>query len=302
MHSTFIDTPALSSLGLQIGPLNYRLVAHDDWGQRVLDGIAGHLAVAATLDRIDRTIHLMADDVEDRAAPPEAFAAAAALQDGPGHWQQRHTRFGRVWTTQVATGLALWTSGANSDRVRLRFDFPWWLLFNDLRARGGGVMHAGLAHHDGAGLLFLAPPGGGKSTLISTVPRGWQAYSDDAALVWPDPEQGWQASPLPAWGAMLQPREPWRYAGLDCSARCHLKGLVLLEKSAQVMLERIAETVAMPAVYRSMCEYPAAILAEDTRPESTFRMASAMARALIGWWLNLPRMADVWPLLAREAA
>ena len=176
------------------------------------------------------------------------------------------------------------------------------MIIEDIVARGGGLIHGGLASYRDSGLLFLAPPSGGISTTLSTAPTDWRVLSDDAALIWPDNDSGWHASPLPAWGNMLGSEEVWRYRDLALGSQVQLKGILSLEKALEIHLQSMDAVNLLPSLYRAFGEYPAAIIGSGQRWEPLFRMAAQMVRDLPGWQLQLPRHGDIWPLLSREVA
>ena len=172
----------------------------------------------------------------------------------------------------------------------------------DMASINGGLAHAGLACHKGTGLLFLAPPAGGKTTTLNSAPPEWQVLSDDAALVWPDCNSNWQASPLPAWGMITNPERDWDFPLMRLDQACRLKGLLVLHKANWTNLARIEPSTALPHVYRALSEYPVTILTQAVQPGPRFATAASMCRALGCWDLSLPLNGDIWPLVTRQAA
>jgi hypothetical protein len=76
---------------------------------------------------------------------------------------------------------------------------------------------------------------------------------------------------------------------------------MLLEKASGIQLQPTSPVDIVANLYRSLNEYPAAIMGSRKQWEPLFRMASQMTRDLSGWKLSLPRHGDVWPLLIKEA-
>lgn len=299
------DKPTAKEVDLLVGPFRYRLRAHDDWGQRLLQGITSHLACDEPNGLPDRLIHLLQDSASGPTALSqrslaERFKTMIPEMDDAG-WCLLKDPSHTIWLTPQSRHT-FWTAAAEPAIGPVRFHLPWGLLIEDIIARGGGLVHGGLASFQGSGLLFLAPPGGGKSTTLSTAPPNWQVLSDDAALVWPEQNNFWQTSPLPAWGNMIRPESHWLYPQLAVGQHCQLKGLLLLHKENTIQLEKLAPTQVVPSVHRALSEYPGAIMSGIDRRVPMFRCAAQMARDLKGWRLSLPRHGDIWPMLVAEAA
>lgn len=193
------------------------------------------------------------------------------------------------------TSDAFWSDGASPDLGPLAFQLPWNLLITDMAARSGGLMHGGLAVHRGEALLFLAPPGGGKSTTLATAPADWQVLSDDAALVWPDSGR-WLASPLPSWSAMTAAAPS--SGRFDTAPAYPLGALLVLTKSTELRLQRLPAKAAATPLYRGLTEYPASVYAQLPLTEPLFRTACGMARALPCRQMELPLGGNPWPGLA----
>jgi hypothetical protein len=293
------------SLGMQIGPLYYELRAYDGWGVDVLECISAHVACKNMQCKPDRIIHLTQisqEDLGDTTQPPfpDRLCPQVTGLHPPLDWQQRSSRLDTVWFS-AQTVHTFWKAVTDSAIGPVRLHLPWGLIIDDIIARGGGLIHGGLASFNDSGFLFLAPPSGGKSTTLSTAPTSWQVFSDDAALLWPGNQNEWQASPLPAWGNIINPGMKWLYPEMKLGRCCRLKGLVILEKASEIHLQPISPIDIVANLYRSLNEYPAAIMGSGQQWGPLFRMAARMARDLSGWTLSLPRHADIWPLLTKEA-
>jgi SynChlorMet cassette protein ScmC len=299
------DILPIQTLHLHLGPLTYLLQAHDSWGESVLVDIARHINSPIMEGTPDRIIHLAND------APPAHISVAGGqlpaqfkkyLPEGQADsgWSVQQNRINCIWQSQHSPHT-FWTATAASSLGNIRFHLPWGLIISDMVNHGGGLIHCGLACYQDSGLLFLAPPSGGKSTTMSSAPEDWQALSDDAALVWPDDKGSWHASPLPAWGNMIQPENKWLYRDMSLSRCCHLKGLMLLEKAHSINLQTLAPSTTLPSVYQALCEYPATITAEALQQQAFFHSAAAISRTLPAWQLSLPLHGNVWPLLTEKA-
>ena len=291
---------------LCVGPHRYQFRAYDGWGRNVLARLFAHLPDQALSSPPDRIIHLVqipTAELTETEQPELPDRLVALLPEGVAtlNWQRHSSRLDTVWFSSQ-TVHTFWNADTDPAIGPVRFHFPWGLIIEDIVARGGGLVHGGLASHQDSGLLFLAPPGGGKSTMLGTAPPEWRVLSDDAALIWPGTDGGWLASPLPAWGNMLDSEDGWRYHDLALGSRVKLNGLLLLEKAMQIHLQPVAAVDFLPGLYRALGEYPAAVVGGGQRWELLFRMAAQMVRDLPGWRLHLPRHGDIWPLLRREAA
>ena len=299
-----IENDIKQSIELQIGPLYYQLNAYDGWGVDVLEQISAHVTCKKVQCKPDRIIHLAhlpeegsSDKTQtpffDRLWPP--ISAGLNLSG----WQQHISSLDTVWFSKQ-TVHTFWKAETDPDVGPVRFHLPWGLIIDDIIARGGGLIHGGLASFNESGLLFLAPPGGGKSTTLSTAPPNWQVLSDDAALIWPKNFKEWHASPLPAWGNIINPEMNWSYPGMKLDRCCRLKGLIVIEKASDIQLQPTSPIDVVANLYRSLNEYPAAIMGSRKQWEPLFRMAAQMVRDLSGWNLSLPRHGDIWPLLVKE--
>ncbi len=296
---------ARQTLVLNLGPLTYALQAYDRWGATVLNNIAKHTTILHSDKTPDRIIHLVRHSqkgiIKHSTLPlPAQLEKYLPADHKQATWQIQNDQINCLWLG-VQTRHTFWTATASSTIGRIRFHLPWGLIINDLIKLGGGVIHGGLACYGESGCLFLAPPGGGKSTTLSTAPGDWTVLSDDAALVWPDGRGSWFASPLPAWGNLLRQQEAWRYQELPLHRCCRIVGLFMIKKGASIHLKHRPQTAVVPFVYRSLCEYPAAITATELQKEALFRTAASISRELPAWELSLPLHGNIWPLLAEVA-
>lgn len=292
---------ATATTSLRIGPFCYVFSAYCSWGREILRKLRPHLSTrdAQGFDNVDRYIHLVAGQTGDLSSQNLRNILPKNISDLD--WQLVENRINTLWFADDSRHV-IWTKASAPELGRPRFEFPWSLLIKDITSKNGGLIHAGLACHKGSGLLFLAPPTGGKTTTLNTAPADWQVLSDDAALVWPDDAGQWLASPLPAWGSITNPDRNWYAEPIAIGKPCCLKSLLILQKSQQLSLTEVAHSFAMPHVYRALSEYPVTIISKVSRTEPWFRSSARMCRELHCWELCLPLHADIWPLLAREAA
>lgn len=306
MNANFSDIVPMRTLPLHLGPLKYLLQAHDSWGEQVLDNISRHITTPIEASAPDRIIHLVHDERINKTALDEGqlpLHLSKYLADDQGQlaWHLQRNQINTLWKSSYSRHT-FWTATAAPTLSPIRFHLPWGLIISDMVNHGGGLLHCGLACHEESGVLFLAPPSGGKSTTLSTAPPDWQVLSDDAALVWTNSSGAWFASPLPAWGNMIRPGDDWLYPSLALDRCCRIKSLLLIEKANSIALERLISSIVVPSLYRSLCEYPATITAEAIQKEPFFRSAAMISRELLTWRLSLPLHGNIWPLLVEEAA
>jgi hypothetical protein len=289
-------------LDLHFGPLRYRIQAYDQSGVEVLKNISEHIVPPAQSNTPDRVIHLVNELPQSTAKElPTNLQRHLSDKTDKSTWIRYQNSINDIMMCPDANDT-FWIAPSASKFKPLRFHLPWGIIIDDIVQRGGGLIHGGLARKDNSGLLFIAPPSGGKTTTLHTAPSCWQILSDDAVLVWPGKAGAWHSSPLPAWGNMLRPKEPWLYPDMALDNCCQLKGAVLLEKSATVQLEKLKPSALTPEIYRALREYPATIAAREIHLETFFRTSALISRQLQSWRLSLPLHGDVWPLLTKEAA
>ena len=306
MNANFSDIVPIRTLPLHLGPLKYLLQAHDSWGEQVLDNLARHLTIPTETSASDRIIHLVHDEDAGNntlaeGQLPSQLSKYLADDQGQFVWQLQRNQINTLWKS-THSRHTFWTATSASIIGPIRFHLPWGLIIGDMVNHGGGLLHCGLASHGDSGILFLAPPSGGKSTTLSTAPPDWQVLSDDAALIWKESSGAWFASPLPAWGNMIRPEDDWQYPNLATYKCCRIKSLLMIEKADSIDLERLIPSTVVPSVYRALCEYPATITTEAIQQVAFFRSAAKISRERPFWQLSLPLHGDIWPLLVKEAA
>jgi hypothetical protein len=276
------------------------MIPHEGWGYDVLAAIDRHVPLSPAGDaEIGRIIHLAHLPGNGNAAVDEQFPVQLAGTVLPAEaagltWQRQCNDLNTVWHSGQ-TRHALWTAPADGF---LRFHLPWDLILLDLAALGGGLIHAGVAVRNRLAWLFLAPPGGGKSTTLATAPPEWRVLSDDAAMIWPAADGRWQLYPLLSWSSMLtpptQPDEPLAVL----SATFPVGGMLTLNKATDVRFERLPPVTAAAQVYCALTQYPAIFLGDHIHQEAFFRSACRLAREVPCWQLDLPLGGDIWPGVA----
>ncbi len=84
-----------------------------------------------------------------------------------------------------------------------------WILLRSAIARAlapeGAVLHSAAAAIDGRALLFLAPPGGGKTTIIDLLEPDAELIGDELVAVTPDPARGgFRVQGTPCWSGRFR--------------------------------------------------------------------------------------------------
>ena len=260
------------NLDITLGPLHYRLQAHDPWASGLLGRLADRVDCCSFNEPPQRHIHVVKHPIDPTAA--EAFVAGflapelAALvsEKLPARdWQITGNNIRHLTWRHADTHHAFWTDSyketAPSLPYQCPFHLPLDLLLHDIVQLGGGIIHGGLAIHEGKGVLMTAPPGGGKTTAFSTTPEDWHLESDDAALVWPVTNGTFLVTSLPTWSVILgvNPQleriEQWRVG-----TSYPLKMVVFLEKSDVIIFNRQLPIDAVFPLYRAYSEYPTVIM------------------------------------------
>lgn len=288
-------------LNFHAGPLHYQLRAHDAWGRCRLAELASHIAQpASTRAQIDRTIHLhhLKPDGSTHALP-RVLQGYLPDERPTLTWTRHDNLLNRIWQTGESK-QSFWTGGADPGLGDFRYHLPWDLIIKDMVRHGGGLIHGGMVIHQGEAVLFLAPPGGGKTTTLGSTTGEWRVLGDDSALVWPSANGIWQASPMPTWSCLIKQTEPINAGKLAIADHYPLKAVIYLNKTTAIELSKLAAVEAAPLIYRSLNEYTAAVLADPLYRKDFFKTACDMARNLPCWRLGLPLGANIWPLLANE--
>jgi SynChlorMet cassette protein ScmC len=171
-------------------------------------------------------------------------------------------------------------------------------MVEDIIRLGGGLFHGGLAVLRGRGYLFTAPPGGGKTTALSRMPRPWRVLADDAALVWPIGKGTFLASPLPTWGDLVRNEKgPLRVKRWRISESVSVCGVFLLKKAPRERLMPFPPLRTARPLYLAFSEHPTVCRDRDPFRKQIFRAACALARAVPSWKLELTRGGEFWHII-----
>lgn len=135
--------------------------------------------------------------------------------------------------------------------------FMSWLLPRS----GGMVLHAASLARNGAGLLFPAVSGGGKSTLVRMAGPA-EALSDELSLVLRD-EDGYALAGSPFWGEL---------ACRSRSMEVPLKGIYFLEKDPHPAVRPIPKTHAVRLLLKTLMTFDA----DPLSTQSLMRGAEAL--------------------------
>jgi hypothetical protein len=293
------------SLNLTVGPLHYRLVAHDDWGQGALARLRQNVECVPFSGGPDRAIHLLEyildrEDIQGLRSHrlPERLAAAIGARLPKTRWGLTTDTTGCATWCRPGTTTTVWTHSTQFAEQPARFELPWQPVLTDIVARGGGLLHGGLAVLEGRGYIFTAPPGGGKTTALSRTPPPWKALADDAILIWPTRNGRFTASPLPTWSVLLQRSEaPPGVEQWGIATCVDVAGILLLRKAEQNQLFRVQPIEAAQAIYRALSEHPRVLTSRDPLRKNLFRTSCSLARTIPAWELELTRRADFWSML-----
>jgi hypothetical protein len=171
-------------------------------------------------------------------------------------------------------------------------------------ARGGLLLHGGLAVRDGAGFVLAGPSGVGKSTACLRLPSPWQPLSDDCVLVVRGPEGAYWAHPWPTWSFL---RENGPVASWPVEQAVPLKALLFLRQSPYDEVEPMGLTPATALILESAVQLTRAIAflpEDDARRKvcrSFLRAARALAAAAPAFWLNLSLTGEFWHEIERAS-
>jgi hypothetical protein len=300
MSSTTHTNRPLAELPLSAGPLCYQLCARDAWGESLLAQLDAHIAPPSrTTGTVDRVFHLHRLEQSNEPVPgelPQPLSTYLEKSERPSGWKTHDNLLNALWHSSDSHH-SFWTAGADPELGWFRFHLPWDLLISDMVKQGGGLIHGGLAIHRGEAALFLAPPGGGKTTTLASAAPGWQVLADDSALIWPASDGSWQASPMPTWSSLIGQTVPISTDRLTTGEHYPLKAVISLIKAETPRLAPLEPIAAAPLIYRSLNEYTATVLADPLHRKEFFATACHLARTRPCWRLELPLGADIWPLL-----
>ena len=288
---------------LSIGPLRYRLLAHDAWGREMLASIRGQVKTIGFTDATDRTIHLRRYDLKKEDFRPSGARGlpsvlAELVPDKMPRlgWVVFHDNRGYCYWHHVRSRLSFWTMDPVFRNGPKFFQIPWPFLFEDIIGRGGGLMHAGLAEKNGRGMIFTASSGGGKTTALSRLPRPWRVHADDAVLIWPQAPNCIAATPLPTWGGLVGTSRPcptlrgkW-----DNALVIPVTDAAFLIKSGQVRFLPVRPAAAVPPLFKALVEHPMAVRVYKSRARELFRFSARLARRVRLWNLETTKEGSYW--------
>jgi len=299
-------------LELQIGPLAYRLVAHDDAaGRRLAELRAAADCEPPAPGTLTRTVHLLemrlsGDEYRTMNAHrlPERLRLSTR---GSAHAGDLPRNDWRLAADETGV-LTWWHDGCDAAFLTLdtvphvdeaRLLFPWTLVVRDVTAAGGAVAHAALARRSSQAVAMTAPPDGGKSTAAARLQSPWMALADDACLVWFDAGRI-RASALPTWGVAIgaspQPAAipVWRLHDV-----VDLTAVMVLEKARRDRIESLAEIDALRVLYRAFSEHPSVCDERRDLRDHLFAVAARLAESLPVFRLELTLTGRFRPLIER---
>jgi SynChlorMet cassette protein ScmC len=295
----------ISSMRLIIGPLRYQYLAYDAWGSHVLSCIQQNLNCITFSGVPNRVIHVLefsltthehaeinADTLPERLSNilPEKLPRQGwkLTGDETGYMCWHHTR----------TSDIIWTYNTIQAYYQAPYQIPWQPIFEDMVEIGGGILHSGLSSLHGLGYLFLAPPGGGKTTALSRIPQPWKVLADDAVLVWPIRESFF-ASPLPTWSVLLGTSK--KMIGIDrwqVGDVLKIIGAMILEKNReQDNISPLYYLNAISAFYRALIEHPTVLSNSHSYRKNLFDISCELAKKIPSWRLELTIEGKFWELI-----
>ena len=295
----------IQSLNLSVGPLSYRLIAHDTWAADLLDRIRSIIDNETGSDIPQKQIHMMQQplceqtllEIEEKRLPKALLDCAPEALPLKGWDCRGHNILCQTWQHPSSSHL-FWTEGREEDSTPFNFHLPWQIILEDILEIGGVILHGGLAIRGNNGCVFTAPPGGGKSTTLSKPPQDWQVLSDDATLLWSNSKDQLMASPLPTWSVLIgESKQPDQIKRWLLSRQSRLSAVVLLEKSDTILLTRIQPIKAVYPLYRACSEYPAVLLSRHNLRVQLFHNVCSLVKNIAVLHLKLTRGADIWPFI-----
>jgi SynChlorMet cassette protein ScmC len=144
------------------------------------------------------------------------------------------------------------------------------IIARDVQTRGGVLIHAALAQHDGMGVILAGPGGVGKTTASNRLPPPWQSLCDDTTLVVRDRQGNYRAHPWPTWSRFLQ----GEFCGTwDVQNSVPIKGIFFLSQQAEDRVESIGSGQAVSLLIECT-EQASQLMAQKLSMEETrsFRM------------------------------
>ena len=284
------------TLRLTIGPLHYEFRAHDDWGKDALARLQAHVVPVPFTGAPGRVLHLadlhMTPDENEEINQDRLPDRFAALLPGKGPrqgWRLTGDETGYLTFLHDQSRHSPFVFGTIPARCSGPFQLPWPALLEDITARGGGILHGGLIAQSGHGYIVTAPPGGGKTTMISRLPSEWCVYSDDACLVWPSDSGQFLASPLPTWSLLLGRSEVlpaigrWRLGDRE-----PIEAVLLLQIGNCDQWEAMSPRQVLLPLCRALSEHPRVVSNRDRYRTHLFDVARDLAKSAPAAKLSVP--------------
>jgi SynChlorMet cassette protein ScmC len=288
------------------GPLRFQFTAHDAWAEVMLHRLGKKLECVDFSGLPHRYVHLLEfhPDSLERADGrlvrlPEKTARLLPRNLPREDWVLTGDDTGYACWSHPCSRHALWTFPTETPHAKADFQVPWQLLFEEIITRKGAMAHGGLATLNKKGFLFLAPPGGGKSTALSRLPPPWRVLGDDAALVWPNRRGGFSASPLPTWGDLLKPEE--NIGGgvrFKVGRNIDLDGIFLLVKSNCDESIALSPLKALPRIFRALNEHPRVYAVRHVFVSELIECANSLTKKTALWELKLTLSGRFWEIVS----
>lgn len=296
----------LKSRRIVFGPIRLQFIAHDAWAEVMLHRLGKKLECVDFSGLPHRHVHLLEfyPDSLERADGrlvrlPEKTARLLPRNLPREDWLLTGDDTGYVCWSHPRSRHALWTFPTETPHAKADFQVPWHLLLEEIIARKGAMAHGGLATLNKRGFLFVAPPGGGKSTAISRLPSPWRVLCDDAALVWPNRRGGFSASPLPTWGDLLKPKENFQgSAKFKVERKVDISGIFFLVKSDSDKSTQLSPLKALPRLFRALNEHPRVHAVRHVFVSELIECANSLTKKTALWELKLTLGGRFWEIVS----
>jgi hypothetical protein len=172
-------------------------------------------------------------------------------------------------------------------------------------ARGGLLLHGGLAVRDGVGFILAGASGAGKSTACRRLPSPWRSLSDDCVLVVRDATGLYRAHPWPTWSLL---RDNGRVESWPVGQAVPLKALLFLRQSPFDRAEPVAPTPATALIIESAVHLArtVALTPEGDANRAIcgkyLRAARALAATVPAYRLHISLTGQFWNEIERVSA
>lgn len=301
----------LSSLRMTIGPLRYQYLAHDAWGRNVLSCLRQYFDCITFSGVPKRVIHLLEFSLTSREHAeinanilPERLSKILPEKLLGQGWKLTGDETGYMCWHCTGTPDIIWTYNTIPAYYQAPYQIPWQPILEDMVGISGGILHGGLSVLHGLGYLFLAPPGGGKTTALSRIPPPWKVLADDAVLIWRSGGDSFLASPLPTWSVLLGTSR--KVAGIDhwqVGGVFEIGGAMILKKNKeQDHLSPLDHLEAISPFYRALLEHPRVLSNNLSFRKDLFNTACELAKTIPSWRLELACDGEFWTLIEKLAA